>query len=114
MSWHGIKPSTSWAAEEAASQPREVILSFSLVRSHLGYCIQFWGFQHKKDMDLLRQVQRRATKVLRDLEHLSYKGSLKELGSFSLPRRRLQVDLMTVFHYIKGTYEKHFPRSVQG
>lgn len=39
--------------------------------------------------------------MIRDLQHLSYEGSLEESGLFSLEKRRPQEDLRTVFPYIK-------------
>ena len=83
-----------------ASRLKEMILPlfFTVVGPHLEYFVQF-----KKDRDLLERVQQRATKMIKNLEHLPCEEKLNKLDLFSLEKIRLRENLTNVYKYLKGS-----------
>ena len=75
------------------------------MRPHLQHCVQGWSPQHKKDRELLERVQRSHKEEQRAAAP-PYKARLRELGLFSLEKRRLQGNLIAAFQYLKGAYRQ--------
>ena len=69
----------------------------SLVRPHLEYASTVWSPHLRKHQIAIENVQRRATKLLSNIQFLPYTDRLKHLGIPSLEYRRLRADMLQVF-----------------
>lgn len=55
---------------------------------------------------MVEQIQRRATRLIRRLEHPSYEDRLRDLCLFSLEKRTFWGHLIAAFQYLKEAYRK--------
>ena len=84
----------------------------TLVRPLLEYCVHAWSPYLQRDITLLENVQRRATRLVRRLKNMDYETRLKELKLTKLEDRRTRGDMILTYRLINGLegidYRKFF------
>ena len=74
----------------------------SYVLPILTYCSPVWSPFLVRDITAIEKVQRRYTKKISGLSHLSYNDRLRELHALSLSQRRQYTDMVTTYKYLHG------------
>jgi hypothetical protein len=85
------------------------LLYRSLVRPHLEYGNVIWSPKYNKDIQLIENVQRRATKLVPGLKDLPYEERLKILQIPSMVYRRARGDMIEMYKYTHGKYAVDTP-----
>ena len=86
---------------------RDVILTLykALVRPHLEYANTVWCPKLKRITKSLESVQRRATRMVPDIAHLTYQERLQCLKLPSLVYRRRRGDMVQVYKILHHEYD---------
>ena len=69
------------------------------------YANSVWCPYKKSDISSLEKVQRRATKIIKDISHLPYSDRLKKLKLPTLKYRRNRGDMIEVYKIVHGYYQ---------
>ena len=81
------------------------LLYTSMVRSLLEYCNPVWSPYKIKHIDMLENLQRRATRLLPGMDNLNYAERLAKLNLPSLTYRRHRGDLIEAYKIITHKYD---------
>ena len=84
----------------------------AIARPHLEYCNQVWHPYMKKQILLLENVQRRATRLVPRLRNLAYEERLKLLNLPSLEHRRRRGAVIDVYKFITGCFDPKVTRGM--
>ncbi len=82
-----------------------IMLYKAMVRAHLEYANNVWNPLKKGDVENLEKVQKRFTKMIKDVAELKYPERLKRLKLPTLVYRRTRGDMIEMFKLITGKYD---------
>ena len=74
----------------------------SLVRPHLEYCVSIWYPLLKEDDELIKNVLRRATKLIPGLYYKPYKECSAAIKVPSMRYRRIRGDIILAYKILRG------------
>ena len=77
-------------------------LYMQFVRPHLEFSSSVWSPWNKTDIDLLENVQKKAVRMVSGLRASTYEDRLKEIGLWTLEKRRLMFDMIQVYKVLNN------------
>ena len=89
------------------------LLYTAMVRPHIEYANQVWCPYLKKHIDMLENVQRRATKSIPGLSNLSYEERLRKINIPTLAYRRSRGDMIETYKILTGKYDPEVSKFIK-
>ena len=83
----------------------------ALVRPHVEYGNAVWQPHKKKDIKMIENVQRRATRMLPGMKDVAYGDRLRKLNLPTLLYRRLRGDMIETYNIIHGVYDEEVTKN---